>query len=211
MFENQYKSSILIVALLVLMVLFNVNVVTEMVLEEDIQIISKTFITVDDAKAWAKEKGATEEFIGLAKIYWELAEQRGSINPALAYVQAAKETGYGNFKGVLDASYKNPCGLKTTKGGGDKEPSAHKRFTSWKEGIAAHLDHLALYAGAKSYPRKDTGDPRHFTSIYGKATTAVALGANWAPNPNYGEEVMRLYNNLLESSKSGDIISVGLF
>ena len=166
----------------------------------DINIVSETEVTAKDAKKWAESKGATETFIDLADLYFEYASEHGAVNPAIAYVQAAKETGYGKFGGVLDESYNNPCGMKTSVGGADSDPNAHQRFNSWDEGVKAHLDHLALYAGAKGYPRSDTYDPRHFVTIKGKATTVNALGGNWAPSPTYGEEINKLYNDLLKSA-----------
>ena len=166
----------------------------------DIDIISDTQVTAAQAKSWAKSKGATETFISLADLYWKYSEKCGNVNPGIAYVQAAKETGYGKFGGVLDESYHNPCGLKTSSGGDDYDPNAHQRFNSWDEGAQAHLDHLALYAGAAGYPRKDTYDPRHFATIKGKAPTVNSLGGNWAPSRTYGEEVNKLYNDLLKSA-----------
>lgn len=166
----------------------------------DIKIISDTKVTVEQAKSWAKSKGATETFINLAELYFKYAEECGNVNPAIAYVQAAKETGYGKFGGVLDETYHNPCGLKTSSGGADSDPNAHQRFNSWDEGVQAHLDHLALYAGADGYPKSNTYDPRHFVTIKGKAKTVNALGGNWAPSTTYGEEVNTLYRNLLKSA-----------
>lgn len=166
----------------------------------DIKIISKTEVTAKQAKEWAKSKGATNTFIELADLYWKYASEHGGVNPGIAYVQAAKETGYGKFGGVLDESYHNPCGLKTSAGGGDYDPNAHQRFNNWDEGVQAHLDHLALYAGAQGYPRSNTYDPRHFATIKGKAPTVNTLGGNWAPSSTYGEEVNKLYSNLLKSA-----------
>ena len=166
----------------------------------DVNIISKTEVTVKQAENWAKSKGATDTFVSLAKLYWEYAEDCGNVNPGIAYVQAAKETGYGKFGGVLDETYHNPCGLKTSQGGGDYDPNAHQRFKSWDEGVQAHMDHLALYAGAPGYPKENTYDPRHFVTIKGKAPTVNALGGNWAPSSTYGEEVNKLYNDLLTSA-----------
>ncbi|MPQ42572.1 hypothetical protein GBZ86_02210 [Clostridium tarantellae] len=168
--------------------------------DDDIKIISETIIDKEDAKLWAKSRGATNEFIELSNLYWEHSKIHGDVNPALAYVQAAKETAFGNFGGVLDESYHNPCGLKTSKGGSDKDPKAHKKFKNWEDGVKAHLDHLALYAGAENYPKLRTTDPRHFAFIHGKATSAIKLSENWAPSDTYGKEVMVLYNQLLEHS-----------
>ncbi len=166
----------------------------------DTKIVSETKVTVKQAEQWAKSKGATDTFVGLAQLYWKYASEHGDVNPAIAYIQSAKETGYGNFGGVLDESYKNPCGMKTVIGGADSDPNAHQRFNTWDEGVQAHLDHLALYAGANGYPRSNTYDPRHFVTIKGNAVTVNALGGKWAPSLTYGEEINKLYNDLLIST-----------
>ncbi len=166
----------------------------------DINIISSTKITAEDAAKWAKSKNATDSFISLADIYWEYYKSCGNVNPAIAYVQAAKETGYGRFGGVINETYNNPCGMKTSSGGNDYDPNAHMKFNSWDEGVQAHLDHLALYAGATGYPKSNTYDPRHFVTIKGRAKTVNALGGNWAPSSTYGEEVNKMYNDLLSYS-----------
>jgi N-acetylmuramoyl-L-alanine amidase len=166
----------------------------------DISIISDTDVTEKQAAKWAKSKGATDTFVDLAELYFEYAEDCGGVNPAVAYVQAAKETGYGKFGGVIDESYHNPCGLKTAAGGGDNDANAHQKFNTWDEGVQAHLDHLALYAGANGYPKSDTYDTRHFKTIAGKAQTVNSLSGNWAPSSTYGEEVNKLYRDLLKYS-----------
>lgn len=166
----------------------------------DIKIISETEVTAKQAEQWAKSKGATDTFVGLADLYWKYASEHGKVNPAIAYVQAAKETGFGNFGGVLDESYKNPCGMKTIVGGADNDPNAHQRFNTWDEGVQAHLDHLALYAGATGYPKSNTYDPRHFVTVKGTVVTVNALGGKWAPSLTYGEEINKAYNDLLVSA-----------
>ena len=218
--EDQFNIETLIVAILVMLTIINIDVVhvteaqsvkIEIETEEDIPIVSDVFITVDDAKKWAQGKGATKEFIELADLYWEYSDEHGDVNPALAYVQAAKETAYGNFGGVLDASYHNPCGLKTNKGGSDKDPKAHMKFKNWNEGVKAHLDHLALYAGAEGYPKVETKDPRHFASIFGKANSVIDLSNNWAPSPTYGEEILGMYNEMMEGAGNKDIEVMNIF
>lgn len=218
--EDQFNIETLIVAILVMLTIINIDVVhvteaqsvkIEIETEEDIPIVSDVFITVDDAKKWAQGKGATKEFVELADLYWEYSDEHGDVNPALAYVQAAKETAYGNFGGVLDASYHNPCGLKTNKGGSDKDPKAHMKFKSWNEGVKAHLDHLALYAGAEGYPKDETKDPRHFASIFGKANSVIDLSKNWAPSSTYGEEILGMYNEMMEGAGNKDIEVMNIF
>ncbi|MBZ4669402.1 MAG: cell wall hydrolase/autolysin [Defluviitaleaceae bacterium] len=152
--------------------------------------------TVDQAKAWAKNKGTTELFLSLADIFWKLAPIIG-VDPVVAYCQSAKETGYGNFRGVLDESFRNPCGMKKKEGGGDYDKEAHQRFASWEEGIQAQLDHLALYAGAFGYPKANTPDPRHFSFIKGTAPTVELLGGKWAPSATYGNDIVKMMNELI--------------
>lgn len=218
--EEQFNIETLIVAILIMLTLINIDVIhmteaqninIELEIEENIPIVSDVFISSNDAKIWAEAKGATKEFIDLADLYWEYSSEHGDVNPALAYVQAAKETAYGNFGGVLDESYHNPCGLKTNKGGGDKDPRAHMKFKDWNDGVKAHLDHLALYAGADGYPKNETKDPRHFPSILGKADSVIDLSKNWAPSETYGEEILGMYNELIESTGNKDVEVINIF
>ncbi|EJW14703.1 N-acetylmuramoyl-L-alanine amidase [Paenibacillus alvei] len=161
---------------------------------KETNIIGKASATAEQAKAWARSMKAPAEFVELADLYWQLAPQCGGVDPAIAYVQFGHETGYlyrdGRSAAGIDATYHNPCGLKITQGGGDYQASAHKRFRDWKEGVTAHLDHLALYAGAAGYPRSDTPDPRHFPYLYGTAKTLEQLGTKWAPSSTYGTDLV---------------------
>lgn len=158
-------------------------------------IIGKNTATLLQMQNWARDKGATLQFIKLAPIFYKVAIKAG-INPIVAYAQAAKETGYGKFGGVLDESYHNTCGLKTTKGGDNSDPNAHQRFLNWEQGIQAHIDHLALYAGAVGYPKSTSPDPRHFPYLLGKAKNVEDLGGNWAPSTTYGIEIIKLMREI---------------
>jgi N-acetylmuramoyl-L-alanine amidase len=153
------------------------------------RILGPPSASIESAQAWARANGATPTFVRLAPLYWKLAPARG-VRPEIAYAQSAKETAFGRFGGVLDASFHNPCGLKKTNGGGNYNPDAHRRFATWRQGVIAHLDHLALYAGARGYPKRGTPDPRHFPFLRGRARTVQALGGAWAPSASYGDEVL---------------------
>jgi hypothetical protein len=152
-------------------------------------------ITVGQAQDWARGHGATTEFVGLAPLYFEIGPLRGGVRPEVGYAQAAWETGYGRFGGIIDASYKNPCGMKTRQGGSDTDPAAHQRFPDWRTGVTAHLDHIAVYAGAAGYPRPDTPDPRHTLVTPGSATTVEQMGAKWA-TAGYGERLAGLVREM---------------
>ena len=212
------KSFLLLICLIFILNFFTFNVYalnsgTSSRAIGNVNIVSTVDTSLEAVEAWARSKNATETFVGLAKLYKQYAASRGGVNWVLAYVQAAKETGYGKFGGVLDESYHNPCGLKNPSGGGDYDPNAHKKFDNWEQGILAHLDHLALYAAANGYPKttyvdkwkdevlseNETYDPRHTgwfgttSGILGKAKDVLSLTGSWASDPNYGVDLFRLY------------------
>ena len=216
MFKTKYVSRVLCVLFIVNLFIADLKPLATSYSSSyigNIDIISNVDVSVESVEAWAKSKNATETFISLASIYKKYGQARGGVNWVLAYVQAAKETGYGRFGGVLDESFHNPCGLKVPSGGDDYDPNAHKRFDNWEQGIIAHLDHLALYSGAKGYPKtvyveswkaeslsiNETYDPRHIgwfgttSGILGKATNAIDLGNKWAPSSSYGVDLFRMY------------------
>ena len=97
------RKKITIVTLICMMMLSMVTAINAYAVT-DFKIISDTEVTAAEARKWAKSKGATDTFADLAKLYWKYADECGGVNPAIAYVQAAKETGYGKFGGVLDES-----------------------------------------------------------------------------------------------------------
>lgn len=193
--------------------------------------VRKPTTTVYQMKQWAISKNAEQIFIDLAKTFYDVSVSRG-IDPAVVYAQSAKETNFMKFTGVLDATYFNPCGMKNTAGGGDYEKEAHKRFKSWNEGILAQVDHLALYAGMSGYPKYSeymkehlgddydangafrrngtTSDPRHFSSIYGKANTIELLGGNWAPSLTYGGDILLMLKELAKFPYSSVVRYAGI-
>lgn len=146
----------------------------------------------DQAKLWASQRGATKDFVWLADLYWEWAPLFG-IRPEVAYAQAAKETAFGRFGGGVDRSFNNWCGLKTRQGGPNSDPNAHARFASDYEGVWAHLQHLARYAGLPNPPDVPLVDPRYELVKPGSAKTVEELGGKWAPSPDYGRSIVRDY------------------
>ncbi|HBF0791695.1 TPA: glucosaminidase domain-containing protein [Clostridioides difficile] len=144
----------------------------------------------------------------IVPIIYKEAEKKG-VNPVIAIAQAFVETGYFNFGRVLNPSYCNMCGLKGNKGGGDLDPTAHTRFNCWEDGVSAFIDHLALYAGAKGYPKYSelvgkveykvngtTLDPRHCPYLHGEAKTVESLSGKWCPDMNYGKSIINICNKI---------------
>ena len=160
----------------------------------DFKIISDSKVTVQQAKKWAKSKGATQDFIDLADLYFKYSSSHGNVNPAIAYVQAAKEIEYGKFVTGLDETYHNPYALK------NQSNSDYVKFDNWDEGVQAQLDHLALYAGADGHPQNDTYDPNNSASIKGTATTVSALSNTWSISSSYGSDIISIYEDLLDYS-----------
>jgi N-acetylmuramoyl-L-alanine amidase len=176
----------------------------------NINILGGPTATQAQAQAWATSKGAAAWFIEQIPTFWSVSITAG-VDPVVTYVQSALETGYGNFTGVVTSDHHNTCGLKTKVGGGDYDKEAHAKFDSWRTGITAQVDHLALYAGQVGYPKTQhssinsavityaigyTSDPRHFSWIKGTAKTVKELGAKWAPSSSYGERLETLMREL---------------
>ncbi|EHL20282.1 hypothetical protein HMPREF9628_00127 [Peptoanaerobacter stomatis] len=169
------------------------------------KILSEPTVNIEQMQEWAKLKNNNKEFISLSELYYKLSVERG-INPAVSYAQFAHETGFlykVKSAAGLDETYHNPCGLKVPQGGGDYDKNAHMKFATWQDGISAHLDHLALYAGAKGYPRENTLDPRHFPYLLGTAKTVEELSGKWAPGKDYGQKVLK-YVKEMENIKVMD-------
>ena len=159
-------------------------------------ILGLPYVPPEQAAWWARDHGATPRFVSLAPLYWEVSETLG-VRPEVAYAQAAKETNFGRFTGVLNPSLHNPAGLKRTGGGPNHSVAAHMRFPSWRDGITAQVDHLALYAGAPGFPRPDSPDPRPFPQLFGRAPSVEALGGKWAPSRGYGRSLAQLVRSLV--------------
>ncbi|MBE3563328.1 MAG: S-layer homology domain-containing protein, partial [Hydrogenibacillus schlegelii] len=111
----------------------------------------------------------------------------------VAVAQAAKETAFGRYTGVVPPDFHNWAGLKTTAGGGDSDPSAHARFPDDSTGVRAHLQHLSAYAGLQLPPGDVIVDPRYALVRRGSARTVEELGGKWAPSPDYGRSIVRDY------------------
>ena len=175
-------------------------------------ILGKSNISYKQCETWVKSiRTANPLLLQNLPIIWKAANNNGILVEVML-AQVCLETGYFNFGGVLNASYHNTCGLKITKGGGDKVASAHMKFKTWEEGIQAHADHLALYAGAPKFPKYSpncashlnekykangtTQDPRHFTYLYGCCKTVEGLSGTWATNKKYAEDLKKIIKQI---------------
>lgn len=175
-------------------------------------ILNKPTATYEQCEAWVRKKTTNEVAIKNTPLLWKAAISNG-IDPVVMIAQAMLETGFFTFKGgVIDASYHNTCGLKTTKGGACNVAGSHMRFKNWEEGIQAHADHLGLYAGSPNCPKYSpecasstnekykcngtTKDPRHFTYLYGKNSTVESLTGTWAMDKQYDTKLKSMINEI---------------
>lgn len=171
-------------------------------------ILGDPWLDAEPAARWAASRGASNAWCEVARWYWEAPARATGVRPDVAWAQACKETGFGKFGRATTMGHHNPCGLKVPAPvGPDDNPDDHMRFASWAAGTLAHVEHLALYAGAPGFPlpyektgpmtwKGATADPRHFAFIAGRVGNAVeGLSGNWAPAPSYGPSIVNDYLN----------------
>jgi N-acetylmuramoyl-L-alanine amidase len=138
------------------------------------------------------DRSATGWFLHAVEELWTAGTLLG-VDPVVLAAQAALETGWGKFGGVLDTSFNNTCGLKTARGGGDSDPNAHTRFPDLATGALAHAQHLYAYATARALPDGiRLVDPRFALVARGSAPTVDRLAGRWAPDPDYGRKITAL-------------------
>lgn len=171
-------------------------------------ILQKSNETAEQAKQWAKNKGATDTFISLADIYWRLAKEHGRVNPTVAYAQAALDTNYGEFNDDINEEYKNPCKLKTLTYDDKDNKEIYSKFSTWTEGVGAHLDHLALYAGADGYPRDKSKDSTHIPSLFGLCKYVEDLSGRWSVSQTYSVNIVQLIFEISDTVVKDDLSNI---
>lgn len=163
--------------------------------------------TLRQARRWARDKNAASVFVDaiLPALYGAVEAHRAvndgvGLDFAAVACQSAKETGYGRFGGVLTADWRNTAGIKIAAGGPNDAPDAHERFDAWCDGARAHVNHLSAYTGLDPV---GTPHGRYHTvkslSWAGSIETVEDLGARWAPNPEYGRDIVRMMGELVDT------------
>ena len=131
-------------------------------------------VTLHQARTWAAGVDARIDLINeVAPLYWELAPELG-LRPEVPFAQAMVETANYRFLRcgtTVCPDFCNPCGMRTGTSTGDGEtPQNHQRFPSWREGVQAHLDHLALYLQLPGYPSRRRLIPDTSRSCSGRSS-----------------------------------------
>jgi len=159
--------------------------------QPETKLVEAARVTVERAQAWAVSNKANQRFIQIAPVYWEFGQLTG-INPEVLYAQAAYETGFGYFRGLVPASHNNWAGIKVAGSTGNTTAD-YEQFLTPEEGVRAHFNHLAAYIGLPP-----TGEPhRRYYSITkmpwaGSVQTLEELSGKWAPSTNYHQRILEM-------------------
>jgi hypothetical protein len=142
-------------------------------------ILGPPTVSIGQMQRWATAAKATRRFVELA-LYAFTASVAHGVDPAVTYAVMAHETAFGRFGGVLNETFHNWGGIKTTNGGDNADPNAHQRFAADSDGVRAVAQHAGLYAGLY-VPAEQVVDPRHFEPIRGVAGIGLpSAGWTWA-------------------------------
>lgn len=178
-------------------------------------IINKPSITIAECEVWLNNKEGVSLLANkLLPIIW-VAATRNDIDPCVLLAQALIET--NNFNDIEHLNGCNTGSLRTaiySHGMVMGFEKGYTKFNSWNEGIHAHADHLALYAGVKGFPKHNphvktneyntnelTLDPMHFHYLFGTCTKVENLSGDWSKTNNYGQEIVNLVNDMINYTR----------
>ncbi len=178
----------------------------------DTPILGQAVATLAQAKAWLAQKAP--EWLEMADLYYSIAPKY-QIRPDVALCQAAKETGFFRFGGIVEPDQNNFCGLAATGTPSDGatplrgadparvrfEAGVHGAiFADKATGVEAHIQHLYAYASIDPLPAGTALlDPRFVLVRRRSAQYVEHLGAaenptgvGWAyPGKDYGKSIVR--------------------
>ncbi len=160
-----------------------------------VSITGEAQVSLEQATAWAKSKGAADRFIDAAPLYWQYGELFG-IRPEVMFAQAGKETAYGNYGGAVLPEMNNWAGIKIKNPEGDRTED-HETFTTPEDGVRAHFNHMSAYVGIAP-----VGEPHERYYVVktiawaGTVKFVEQLGGRWCPDINYGYEILEMIENM---------------
>jgi len=168
--------------------------------DECTSMVGEAQVTLEQAKAWAKTRGAHQRYIDIADLYWKYGELTG-IRPELLYAQAAKETAFGKYGGAVLPEQNNWAGIKIKSPTGDATYD-HETFETADDGVRAHFNHICAYIGLEPI---GTPHDRYYvvltTKNAGKVKNIEDLGGKWCPDLYYGYSIMIDYVDQMRKAK----------
>ena len=151
------------------------------------------------------KKGGAESIEKFASIYYEEATAEG-VDPAVAWCQSMKETGWLQFGGQVKIEQFNFAGLGATDNGASGADFSKYGENGVRMGVRAQIQHLKAYA-VSGLTEKNLKyacvDPRFRLVNKGSAkyvewlgTHENPIGAGWATGVDYGPGIIKLMNQL---------------
>jgi N-acetylmuramoyl-L-alanine amidase CwlD len=167
-------------------------------------ILGLALVTLEQAQAWAQNRGAEQRFIDVATLYWDYGLLSG-MRPEVLYAQAAVETNFGLYDNLVPPEYNNWAGIKTADAAGN-DAEQREQFVTPEEGVRAHYNHMAAYVGYRPI-----GEPhgRYYLAAAqpwaGQVLYVEDLSVNWTPVTDYHlyiiELVEQMKNTLVSNSQ----------
>jgi hypothetical protein len=166
-------------------------------------------LTARQIVAWFASTGArANTTLPMARLVGDYmrAGRKTGVRADIAFAQSIIETGYFSFPafGQDPASYNNFAGI------GACDSCKHGwKFPSALDGVMVQMALLSEYAT----PPDPFGAPGGLVAglgVAGCCRTWMALSGVWASNPNYGYDILTIYDEMLSWALEGELQSVGL-
>ncbi|MGR6835499.1 stalk domain-containing protein [Syntrophomonas erecta] len=183
------------------------------ILDTNIPIMGKSVATAEQLRILLRQNNPYAP--DLVDLYLQIGAEYG-VRGDIAFCQAAKETGWWRFGGLVTPDQNNYCGLGATGSpatgeedlrGADPsrvrfEAGVHGAiFDTPATGVEAHIQHLLAYATTDNLPvGKNIVDPRFTLVRRGSVSKWIDLGGKWAV-PGYNRDK---YASYTEAFAQGD-------
>lgn len=174
-------------------------------------VITKSTTTVNQMVNYYNAKASYPAYYGNAnvpdirsfcQVYYDEATAEG-VDPALAFTQAMKETGFLKFTGQVKIDQFNFAGMGVTDASTNGDS-----YQNVREGIRAHVQHLKAYAVKNPTFANPVVDKRYsFWFAANRSGTAPYIewlgisenpsGFGWATEKGYGYSILNDYMNQL--------------
>lgn len=133
----------------------------------------------------------------LVQTYRSECEQEG-VRMDIAFAQMCHETGFLTYTRKVKAAQNNFAGI----GISEEYITPGYSFSTMREGVRFHIQHLKAYASTKPTRNKCIDNRRKYVEL-GCAPTVFGLTGKWAlSNPHYGENIADLVDRIHLSAKS---------
>jgi hypothetical protein len=130
-------------------------------------------------------------FPSIFQVYIDEAAAEG-VSHDVAFCQMCLETGFLRFGHDVSKEQNNFCGIGATGGG-----AAGASFSTLREGVQAHIQHLKAYASLAPLTQPKV-DPRFDLVARGVAPNVRDLSGRWAADAHYGDKILSLMQSLRE-------------